>query len=697
MAKSASRSLLLDGYVRVSRVGNRQGERFISPRVQREEIRRWVMGRDGAQLLEIFDEPDESGGRADRPILEVAISRVERGVSQGLVVASLDRFGRSTLDGLLAIKRIRNAGGEFFTVEEGLDFNTAAGRWILRDGLSKAEYDLERVARIWAEATARAIARGVWMAPMVPPGYRKVASGRLRLDRRVAPIMAEVFSRRAAGELTHTLCRYLERHEVKTGAGNPGWTTGTLADVLANRVYLGEVRYGQHVHVDAHPAISDRATWTLAQRPRVRPTVLSRDAKALLTGMVRCGTCSMRMVWFPLREKPSLRNYYGCKRRFAGGPCPRPATLNGATLEACVVDVMFELLLRRRRAPLEAVRRAHRELCAAESALTAYRDNDRLLRTLGPERFASGLSVRVDRVRDVTDRLKAAQARCATYKLPLARVLEERWPDMDVQEQRAVLSTVIDCVFVKPGHRHAEDRVLVCPAGTAPADLPKPGRRRNKLRSYEPRRRWINASAVAVRPPRWQRQRIERELREFLGDRTDWPTTEAFRLAGRARLHRQVLLQEGEQWWADHFSVSVGRASAPWTDEVIRAALARYLADKQTWPMKAQFRADGLTRLSAAITRHGGTERWAQEMGIPRAGHYNGAKLHWTEERIRERLSVVCASRTTFPSERECGELGLTGMRKAIQKGRGVRWWASAMQVTPHPRTGYKRDSRFDV
>jgi resolvase-like protein len=96
--------MVLDGYVRVSQVGRRSDERFISPVVQREQIERWAQ-LHGALVGHIFVELDESGGRSDRPLLMQAVERVERGESDGLVVAYLSRFGRSHLDGLMTIDR----------------------------------------------------------------------------------------------------------------------------------------------------------------------------------------------------------------------------------------------------------------------------------------------------------------------------------------------------------------------------------------------------------------------------------------------------------------------------------------------------------------------------------------------------------------------------------------------------------------
>jgi Resolvase, N terminal domain len=54
------------GYVRVSRVGGREGDRFISPELQREQIEA-VARREGVQVVEVVQKLDASGGDASRP------------------------------------------------------------------------------------------------------------------------------------------------------------------------------------------------------------------------------------------------------------------------------------------------------------------------------------------------------------------------------------------------------------------------------------------------------------------------------------------------------------------------------------------------------------------------------------------------------------------------------------------------------
>src|SRR3954454_19042471 len=110
----------IDGYVRVSQVRGRSGDSFISPALQRERIESWAR-LHGAEVVAVHEEMDESGARRDRPLFSKAIERVERHETDGLVVAKLDRFGRSLIDGLAAVERIQQAGGVFASVADSFD------------------------------------------------------------------------------------------------------------------------------------------------------------------------------------------------------------------------------------------------------------------------------------------------------------------------------------------------------------------------------------------------------------------------------------------------------------------------------------------------------------------------------------------------------------------------------------------------
>ena len=233
--------MIVDGYVRVSQVAGRGGDSFISPAGQREQIEAWAR-LHGAVVAEMFEELDESGGRSDRPLLQEALGRVESGESGGIVVAYMSRFGRSTLDGLLAIKRITDAGGSFVSVQDGLDYGSDTGRFVLRHLLSSAEWDLDRIRSNWRVASERAVARGVFIGG-VPFGYVRGKDGRLRIDPEQGPIVRELFRRRVAGAQFAELTRWLRQYGVPPSRRNDHWYYGYVKDLIKKRAYLGEARY----------------------------------------------------------------------------------------------------------------------------------------------------------------------------------------------------------------------------------------------------------------------------------------------------------------------------------------------------------------------------------------------------------------------------------------------------------------------
>jgi DNA invertase Pin-like site-specific DNA recombinase len=323
----ARTTLRLDGYVRVSDVGGRHGTSFISPVVQRERIAAWCALYD-ARLQQVFEELDESGGRADRPLLLKAIERVEAGVSDGIIVAKLDRFGRSFKDALEHIERIDRAGGRLISVQDQFDLGTDHGRLVLRLMLSFAEFERDRIRTSWDDAQRKAVERGIHTATQAPTGYRKGRDRRLRPDPRTAPAIREAFAMRARGATLSEVGRYLRDHHVRTAQGTSVWTNSPVRHLLENRAYLGEARYGAYVCPNAHPPLIDPITWRLAQ---YRPLRHNQEAKpGLLYGVLRCASCRSLMT-ISRGGRHATDRAYRCSRHPAhGGACPNRAWPPGA-------------------------------------------------------------------------------------------------------------------------------------------------------------------------------------------------------------------------------------------------------------------------------------------------------------------------------------------------------------------------------
>jgi DNA invertase Pin-like site-specific DNA recombinase len=155
--------MAFDGYIRVSSTRGRGGDSFISPDQQRKAIQAYAT-LAGITITVWHTDLDMSGGKTTRPGLDLAMSRCETGLSEGIIVAKMDRFARSLLGALELFKRLDAAGAEFISVSEQLDSRGPAGKMMQRMMLVFAEFELDRIKDTWRNSQQAAVERGMEIA-----------------------------------------------------------------------------------------------------------------------------------------------------------------------------------------------------------------------------------------------------------------------------------------------------------------------------------------------------------------------------------------------------------------------------------------------------------------------------------------------------------------------------------------------------
>jgi site-specific DNA recombinase len=463
----------LIAYVRVSRVAGREGDSFISPKVQWETIERHARGA-GHQIVDVLEDLDQPGSRDDRPQFQRALEAVERGEADGIAVAKLDRFARSVAGAARALERLEAVDGTLVAVDLGMDTSTPAGRLMRNVLTALAEFELDRIRESWAQARERAIARGVHISNVPAVGYQRAEGGRLEPDPVAAPIVQEVFRRRAAGDSWNALCVYLDGALPRENGG--GWTRQTVSSMIGHRVYLGQAHAGDSVNPDAHTPIVSRAEWEAAQVSARRAP--RRENAALLAGILRCAGCGYTMT----KMSDGKRGYanYRCRVRHGAGVCPEPARISERRADEHVERAFLgwleqEQIAVEATAAGDASAAALTRVEAAEAELVAYRDAG-LVTVIGREAFVAGLTQRQQALDEARHDLEQAQR--ADIALPLApEELLEVWPALSAAEKGTILPAAIDAVAVRradlPGKGSSvAGRVRIYWRGEAPLDLP---------------------------------------------------------------------------------------------------------------------------------------------------------------------------------------------------------------------------------
>lgn len=472
------------GYIRVSRIGGRAGEGYISPNQQRESIEAYAKSL-GAMVPEDawYDDQDFSGGNLDRPAWEALVQRIESGDLAGVLVMRTDRFARNVPDGATQIRRIVDELGAIFgSAQEQIDPRTPTGRYMLQLFLNNAELQLNTFKSGWRSAKERAIARGAHIGP-TPFGYRRIPKGQdrsgcLEIDADWAPAVRALFQRAAATDHGHKLLANWANENAARPDGKR-WVSTSVGHVLANRVHRGEVAYRPRkddfaplVNRDAHEPMVDEETWRRAQRePSFKRT--QADRSYLLAGLVRCAGCRYRMS--PSRGGSGI-SVYRCIGDHGAGKCPTPSVVVCERIEEFAVRQVQEQWHPRLSIAVSdlasgADDTALQTLEAAEAELTAFARDLTARRLLGDE-YHGAMELRrdaVDGARAEHDALLAAN--------PSPPIEPITWESLDPLEVREILSGAIDAVYVRRGRLPIDQRCWIVWAGELDDDVPRKGRK----------------------------------------------------------------------------------------------------------------------------------------------------------------------------------------------------------------------------
>jgi site-specific DNA recombinase len=447
----------MDGYIRVSRVAGREGESFISPEVQRTKIAGWAELHD-VEIVQWWEELDQSGRRRDRPMFQQALARCEAGETGGIVVARLDRFARSAVDALESIKRLNEAGARLVSVEDNFDGSTPMGRFAIGILTLIAELELDRITESWSTAVKAAVDRGIHISGTPPAGYRRGEDGRLVVMPEEAVVIAQVFRRRAEGASWTELADFLTASGVKTSKRSAAWSVTGASSLVKNRAYLGEARSGKYVNPTAHEPIVTQAEFDAAQSQRtlLKPHDGSVASLAMLGGLARCAGCghTLKIAGGRIRSTGERYATYYCVGRYAKGRCRARATIRASHLDSYVEQQVLKALTAGDGVVAQALQQsdelneAQRHLETTEHELTLYLQTD-LISTVGYDAFLAGVETRQHAVDEARAELEALRGQSVVLDQLPSGDLREMWPRLELQERRTLMHGLLDRVVLQ--------------------------------------------------------------------------------------------------------------------------------------------------------------------------------------------------------------------------------------------------------
>jgi DNA invertase Pin-like site-specific DNA recombinase len=249
---------------------------FNSLHAQREACEAFIRSQagEGWRLISTaYDDGGLSGGTMERPALKRLLADISSGGIDVVVVYKVHRLTRSLSDFAKMVEVFDARGVSFVAVTQQFNTTTSMGRLTLNVLLSFAQFEREVTGERIRDKIAASRRKGLWMGDVAPLGYD------LR-DRCLIVNEAEAATVKLIYELylklgsVRLLKHELDRRGViskvrvsrkaSTSGGLP-FSRGALYELLANPVYIGQVRQRRQVHPGQHPPILERSLWEKVQ------------------------------------------------------------------------------------------------------------------------------------------------------------------------------------------------------------------------------------------------------------------------------------------------------------------------------------------------------------------------------------------------------------------------------------------------
>lgn len=349
-------SCTVRAYIRVST--EEQALSGFSLRAQQDQLTA-IAGAYGWQVKKVYRDEGYSAKDMKRPGLQELLREAEAG--DVVLVYKLDRLTRSVRDLDDLLREFDRRGLAFRSGTEQFETTTASGRLFLRIVTEIAQWERETIAERTAMGKRKKVEMGEWPGGPAPFGYKAVPSDRVKAGKRLlklepdphrAHVVSAIFERYLNGHGMRAICVWLNDELGVRTAGGARWRVSSLARLLTNPIYCGDLVHGRRTRGDvirvpgSHQALVARERFEQVQRLfRMRKGMAPRQTTGQypLAGIARCGVCGGSIDTCLGRDKRSYR--YRCRNYVngtgCGGSMVKPLSgVAGITAEAALLGLL---------------------------------------------------------------------------------------------------------------------------------------------------------------------------------------------------------------------------------------------------------------------------------------------------------------------------------------------------------------------
>ena len=307
-------------YARVSTDMNEQEESYEK---QREYFENYIKLRPEWNYVEGYADQGISGTKAQqRPEFMRMIEDCRKGKINRILVKSISRFARNTVDTLHYIQELKELGVSVWFETQGIDTMTPNGEVLITILAALAEQESRTISTNVKWGYQKRFKDGkVIINHRFILGYTKVGKEYVVVEDE-AKIVRRIFLDYLSGKSARQICDELNQEGIPTKRGCE-WTPSTVLNMLSNEKYTGNAILGKTFQVDvlskarvknkgqgtlyyvenSHPGIISQEVFDMVQKEKERRLSLRSSvntgkgkysSKYPLSGLLVCGDCGSK-------------------------------------------------------------------------------------------------------------------------------------------------------------------------------------------------------------------------------------------------------------------------------------------------------------------------------------------------------------------------------------------------------------------
>lgn len=243
-----------------------------------------ITGNPDWKFAGIYADPGITGTRADkRPEFQRLIADCRSGKVKRVLVKSISRFARNTVDALNYIRELKELGIGIFFENEQIDTLSTGGEVLITVLAAMAEQESRNMSTNIKWAFRKKFQDGeIMLNYKFFLGYTRDENKNLVIVPEEAKVVRRIYREFLSGKSLNDIAKGLTADGIATPAHKKQWRVTTVQGILTNEKYYGAAFLGKTCKMDvlskkridsdeiyyvenSHPAIIDKATWDIAQ------------------------------------------------------------------------------------------------------------------------------------------------------------------------------------------------------------------------------------------------------------------------------------------------------------------------------------------------------------------------------------------------------------------------------------------------